>query len=74
MYPEELNAFIKDRGYRLGGDDLEKAISIKENPQLNHIKYDPYNNKYEEWDAYGNYFTFEAMPFEEAVAKNLVKK
>ena len=31
MYLWELEKFIKDRGNRLGGDDLLKAISIEEN-------------------------------------------
>ena len=73
MYPEELQQFIKDRNYYLGGDDLLKAISIKENPQLNHIVYHPNNSIYEMWDRYGNYYEFTPMPYEEAKQKGLVK-
>ena len=47
---------------------------MKENLQLNHIKYDPYQNKYEMWDKEGNYFTFTPMPYIEAEEKGLVKK
>lgn len=65
MYPEELKKFIAERNYRLGGDDLLKASSWQENPQLNHIMYNPFENKYQMWDIYGNYYEFEPIPYEE---------
>jgi hypothetical protein len=74
MYPWELEQFIRERDYYLGGDDLAKATSPKENPQLNHIKYDAWSNRYEMWDAEGNYYSFAAMPYTEAIEKGLVKK
>lgn len=74
MYSWELEQFIKERNYRLGGDDLDRATSIQENPQLNHISYNPYNNHYAMWDNEGNNFNFEAMPYEEAKEKGLVKR
>lgn len=74
MYPWELEKFIKDRGNRLGGDDLLKAISIEENPQLNHIVYNPYNQLYEMWDYEGNYYHFSSIPIDEVKQKILVKK
>ena len=73
MYPYELRKFIEDRNYYLGGDDLLKASSSIENPQLNHIKYEPYENKYQMWDCEGNYYEFTPMPYEEAKQKGLVK-
>ena len=72
MYPEELKRFIEERNHKLGGNDLLKVISIEENPQLNHIIYNPYSNSYEMWDRYGNYYTFEAIPYEE-YQKRLIK-
>lgn len=74
MYPYELYQFIQDRGYRLGGDDLLKAISTKENPQLDHIVFYPETSKYDMWDREGNYYNFEAMPYKEAEQKGLVKR
>lgn len=74
MYPWELQKFIQDRNNYLGGDDLIKATSIEENPQLNHIKYDPYNSRYQMWDKDGNFYEFGVMPYEEAKEKGLVKK
>lgn len=74
MYPWELSKFIEERQYYLGGDDLCKATSVKENPQLDHIKYNPFDQTYDMWDREGNYYHFTAMPYEEAVQKKLVKK
>lgn len=74
MYPFELENFIKSRNNYLGGNDLYKAISIEENPQLNHIKFDPYNNQYQMWDEEGHYYEFTPMPFKEAKQKGLVKR
>lgn len=77
MYPEELKRYIEERNSYLGGDELEKATSVKENPQLNHIKYNPFDKSIEEWDEYGNHYKIYVMPYEEyekAKSKQLVKK
>ena len=74
MYSWEIYKFLEERGYYIGGDDLIKVTSVKENPQLNHIKYDLYQNRYEMWDKEGNYFNFAQMPYIEAEEKGLVKK
>ena len=73
MYPHELYNFINDRNNWLGGDDLLKAISVKENPQLTYIKYNAFDNRYEMWDRYGNYYNFNAILYEE-YQKTLKKK
>lgn len=74
MYPWELKQFIEERGYYLGGDDLLKATSIQENPQLIGIVYKPFENKYYMWDKENNTYNFTPMPYEEAKEKGLVKK
>ena len=74
MYPDELRKFIEDRNYYIGGDDLTLVTSIEKNPQLRIINYNPLSNIYEMWDVYNNYYSFYAMPYKEAVEKNLVKK
>lgn len=73
MYPWEIEKFIKDRNYQIGGDDLNFIINTKQHPQLDHIKYNPYNNGYEMWDKEGNYYKFTAIPYNEAKKKGLVK-
>lgn len=73
MYSWEIKKFIEERDYYIGGDDLLKVISPKENPQLTRIKYTPYTGEYYLKDNENNEFTFTAMPYEEACAKKLVK-
>jgi hypothetical protein len=73
MYPEEIRKFLVERNYIIGGDDLELITSIISNPQLDHITYDCFTNKYKMWDKFGNYYEFEAMLLEEAKDKGLVK-
>lgn len=74
MYPWEIKKFIEERNYYIGGDDLLKVISPVENPQLKGIEYKPFENRYYMWDAEGNYYSFAAMPYTEAIEKGLVKK
>lgn len=73
MYSWEIQKLLEDRNYYIGGDDLVKVTSSKENPQLNHIKFNPDSNEFEMWDEEGNYFKFKAMPYKEAVQRGLVK-
>ena len=58
MYPWEIEKFLKDRNYCISGDDLTFITDMRRHSQLNHIKYDPYNNSYEMWDNDGNYYNF----------------
>lgn len=74
MYPWELKEFIEQRGGTLGGDDLLKATSPEENPQLSHILYDPFENKFKMWDKEGNYYEITPIPYEQAKKEGLVKK
>lgn len=74
MYSWELKKFIEERGYYLGGDDLIKATSIKENPQLIRIIYKAFENKYYMQDNENNTYEFTPMSYEEAKIKKLVRK
>lgn len=74
MYSWEIYKFLEERGYYIGGDDLIKVTSIIENPQLTHIQYKSFENKYYMNDNENNYFEFTPMPYEEAKKLNLVKK
>lgn len=73
MYPYELEEYLRKRNWYIGGDDLRKVTSITENPQINHIIYNPSTHKYNMWDVEGNFYEFTAMPFTEAVKRGLVK-
>lgn len=73
MYPWELQKFIQDRDCCLEGNDLMRAISIQENPQLNHILYIPKIHQYQMWDCEGNYYEFNTVVKDEMTGKKLVK-
>ena len=74
MYSWEIRDLLKQRNYRLGGDELLKVIDPNANPQLTHIKYTAYGDSYQIRDNAGEEFNFQAMPYEEAKAKGLVKR
>lgn len=73
MYNWEIEKFISDRNGLIGGDDLNKVTSIKENPQLTYIKYNAENNEYNMRDNEGNKFTFKAIPYKEVKEKRKSK-
>ena len=68
MFSWEIKKLLEERGYYIGDEELLKLISIEENPQLNHIIYNAFTNKYQMWDNEGNQFEFTPKP------KQLVKK
>lgn len=74
MYPWELEKFIEERNYCLGGDDLRRAISFEENPQLVRVLYSDFMHKFYMWDKEGHTYEFGFIPYEEAKQKGLVKK
>ena len=69
MFSWEIKNFLKQRNYHLGGNDLLYILDVKQHPQINHIKFNPYDNSYEMWDKEGNYFHFTAIPYKEAIKK-----
>lgn len=47
MFSWEIKKLLEERGYYIGDEELLKLISIEENPQLNHIIYNAFTNKYQ---------------------------
>jgi len=47
MYSWEIQQFLEERNFYIGGDDLIFITDVNQHPQLNHIKYNPYEHKYE---------------------------
>lgn len=58
MYSVELLKYISDRNFSLTGEEVLFATDINEHPQLQHIKYDAYDNNFQMWDKEGNYYYF----------------
>ena len=74
MYSWEITNFLAEHNYHIGGDDLLFIINPKNHPQINHIQYNPYENKYEMWDDEGNYFCFWPIPYEEVKKQEPAKQ
>jgi hypothetical protein len=72
MYTWEVEKFLQERNYQVGGDDLLKVISRDECPQFKRIRYNPFDNSYELWDD-KTYIKFYAIPYEKAKTLGLVK-
>lgn len=71
MYSWEIVEFLKKRNYLVGGKDLEKVISLIENPQLTRITFSADNNGYKMWDDEGCCFEFTAMEYQENEEKGM---
>jgi len=56
MYDWELHSYLKERNYNL--NHLEYDYVCKTCPQLNHIKYEPYEDLFKMWSNDGEYFEF----------------
>ena len=74
MYSWELEKFIIDRNYYIGGDDLAFLIDIQNHPQITNIKYDSGVNCYMITTSDNYCLFFNAMPITVAEEKGLVKK
>lgn len=69
MYSWEIKNYIAQRGYQLNQEEIKEVIDILKNPQLDHIEYNAYDDRYEMWDREGNYFTFKVKYEDELVRK-----
>jgi len=65
MYPHELLQYIESRGHWLNKGEMWFVTDIRQHPQINSIKYNPWDNKFEMWDRYGNYYWFYSIEAEE---------
>ena len=54
MYSHEIERLVKLRNYLLDSDEYARISDIKENPQITHIKYEPYDNTFQ-MDTKDNY-------------------
>ena len=56
MYDWELRNYLKERNYTL--NHLDYNYVCKTCPQLNHIKYEPFDDIFKAWSSDGEYFEF----------------
>ena len=77
MYSWEIENFIKERNYYIGGDDLEYLLTPSNNPQITQMSFvqdngcKKYVMRVNDRDVP---FIFYPMPLDEALEKGLVKK
>lgn len=74
MYSWEIEQFLKDRNYNVGGDDLTFITDTRRHPQIKHIVFNPYDSTYDMWDKDGKHFRFNAMSYAEAKEKGLIRR
>lgn len=74
MFSWEIENFLKERNYYIGGNDLNFILDTRQHPQINHIKFNPFDNTYEMWDKDGRYFHFTGMTYKEAKEKGLINE
>ena len=77
MYSWEIENFLRERNYRIGGDDLDYLVTPSNNPQITGMTYKEENGM-KFYIMYVNDrfepFVFYPMPLEEAKEKGLVKQ
>ena len=73
MYSWEIEQFIKERNFRIGGDDLVYLVTPSNNPQVTSIRYDAFNNTYIMTTSDNYCFFFQPIPLKEAEQKGLIK-
>lgn len=56
MYDHEITRYIEERNGYLS--NLEYIYVWETSPQIDHIKYDAWSNKYEMWSENGTYWSF----------------
>ena len=49
MYSWEIEKLLQMRNYLIEGQEYIEISDIKKNPQINRVKYDPYNDDFEIW-------------------------
>lgn len=58
MYSHEIQQLLELKQYLLEQKEANKILDIKESPQINHIKFNPYNEDFEMWTSDNYYFKF----------------
>ena len=56
MYDWEIHNYLQNHNYNLNQN--EYSFICNTCPQLNHIKYEPFKNKFKAWSDGGEYFEF----------------
>lgn len=74
MYSWEIRKFLEDRNYNISEQDLLFILNIKNHPQINHIKFNDYDNSYDMWSSDGEYFHFKVKSRRDAKDKKIKRR
>lgn len=58
MYSYEIKQLLELKNYLLDRKEANKILNVKDNPQINHIKYNQNGNDFEMWTSDDYYFKF----------------
>lgn len=47
MYSHEIEQLLKTRNYLVSREEYNQISNLKDNPQINHIKYDTYKDEFQ---------------------------
>lgn len=58
MYSHEIKQLLELKNYLLDRKEANKILNIKNSPQINHVKYNTYDDNFEMWTSDNYYFKF----------------
>ena len=58
MYSNEIKQLLELKNYLLDRKEANKILNIKDSPQINHVKYNTYDDNFEMWTSDNYYFKF----------------
>lgn len=58
MYSYEIKQLLELKNFLLDRKEANKILNVKDNPQINHIKYNQNGNDFEMWTSDDYYFKF----------------
>ena len=58
MYSHEIKQLLELKTYLLDRKEANKILNIKDSPQINHVKYNTYDDNFEMWTSDNYYFKF----------------
>lgn len=59
MYNWEIDEFLRENNYRINYDDYIKIQTSS--PQIDHVKFDPYNDHFTMWTIDGYIYEFQCI-------------
>jgi len=62
MFSHEIDTYIRSHSYILTFDEYRNILNPDRSPQIDHMKYDPYQNNITAWTTDGWMWTITVKP------------